>query len=97
MSKILLSLTLVCSLLPLRMVSADTTDGQALHKESCIECHMMPDHTAVYTRENRIVDSLHRLGGQVSACTQALNISWFPEEEKAVVDYLNATYYQFDE
>lgn len=74
---------------------ADVENGKALHDESCIDCHMMPDHTAQYTEKDRAVDSLHRLGGQVSACTQILNITWFPEDERDVVEYLNKEYYKF--
>ena len=76
-------------------IIADAENGQELHDESCIDCHMMPKHTALYTQEDRKVDSLHRLGGQVSACTQILNITWFPEDERDVVEYLNNHYYKF--
>ena len=75
---------------------ADVENGKTLHEENCTSCHLMADHSALYTRQDRKVDSLHRLGGQVSACTQALNIAWFPEDEKDVVEYLNATYYHFE-
>ena len=86
---------MICCLLLVSSVQADVENGKTLHAEKCVSCHMMPDHTVLYTRPERVVDSLHRLGGQVSACTQVLNISWFPEEEKDVVEYLNATYYKF--
>ena len=76
-------------------VIADVENGKELHDESCIDCHMMPEHTALYTQEDRNVDSLHRLGGQVSACMQILNITWFPEDERDVVEYLNNNYYKF--
>ena len=79
------------------LVSADVDKGKELHDESCLDCHMIGDHTELYTRKNRQVDSLPRLGGQVSRCTQILNITWFPEEEKDVVDYLNSQYYHFKE
>lgn len=75
------------------MVAND--NGKALHDESCIDCHMMSDHTALCTRQERKVDSLHRLGGQVSSCTQALDISLFPDEERDLVEYLNTEFYKF--
>ena len=87
--------TLIISYALTTAVYADAENGKELHDESCIDCHMMSDHTALYTNEQRKVDSLHRLGGQVSACTQILDISWFPEEEKDVVEYLNTEYYHF--
>jgi len=74
---------------------ADAENGKELHDESCLDCHMMEEHSALYISKERKVDSLHRLGGQVSACTQILNISWFPEEERDVVEYLDNQYYKF--
>ncbi|MFK5983838.1 MAG: hypothetical protein QM479_00215 [Pseudomonadota bacterium] len=93
MKKILASLTLVVASMPLSFISAD--DGKALHQEKCTQCHMMSNHSALYTREGRIVKNLGRLKGQVSMCTQNLNIEWFPEEEAEVVKYLNKEYYHF--
>jgi len=76
---------------------AETNEGKELHDESCISCHAVEDHTALYTSKTRKVDSLHSLGGQVSACTQALGVEWFPEDEKKVVKFLNEDYYKFSE
>jgi hypothetical protein len=73
----------------------DAENGAFLHGEHCVACHMMDDHEALYTRENRIVNERIRLNGQVSACVQALDLGWFPEEEKDVSEYLNQTYYAF--
>lgn len=86
---------LICAGLLTLSARADMQHGKTLHEENCTNCHIMADHTALYTRKDRKVDSLHRLGGQISACTQALDIAWFPEDEKDVVEYLNATYYHF--
>jgi hypothetical protein len=88
---------IVAALLALgtQTVSADTAEGKALHDAKCMNCHMMEDHTAMYTRADRKVDSIKALGGMVSACVQNLNVDWFPEDEKKVVDYINATWYKF--
>lgn len=75
----------------------DVENGAFLHAEHCVECHMMDNHEALYTRENRVVNERIRLNGQVSACVQVLDLGWFPEEEKDTAEYLNQTYYQFDE
>ena len=74
---------------------ADTSAGKKLHNEKCTGCHMMKDHTSLYTRKDHKVNSIKSLGGMVSTCAQNLNVGWFPEEEKEVVDYLNETYYKF--
>ena len=73
----------------------DVENGAFLHAEHCVECHMMDNHEALYTRENRVVNERIRLNGQVSACVQVLNLGWFPEEEKDTAEYLNQTYYHF--
>jgi hypothetical protein len=88
---------LLIGLLSATLAWAEVENGKELHEESCVECHMMSDHTALYTRRDRKVNSLHRLGGQVSACTQTLDIGWFPDEERDVVEYLNSRYYRFSE
>jgi hypothetical protein len=46
-------------------------------------------------RQDRKITSLPKLSGQVSRCAQAFSVDWFPEEEKAVVGYLNEKYYKF--
>jgi len=74
---------------------ADINNGEELHDEKCSTCHMMESHEALYTRKERVIKDLRGLGGQVSACTQNLNIEWFPDEEKDVVKYLNKKYYHF--
>ncbi len=80
------------ALLPLMVIA---NEGQELHDESCIACHIATHDTAFYMRDNRKVDTLPKLGGQVSRCAQNFRTGWFPDEEKAVVNYLNNTYYQF--
>ena len=75
----------------------DLDNGAFLHAEHCSECHSVPNHEALYTRENRVVQERLRLNGQVSACVQVFSLGWFPEEEQDVSAYLNATYYHFPE
>lgn len=90
---ILMAAVLTLAIAP---VSADDlAEGKALHDEKCLNCHMMDDHTQLYTRKDRKVDSLKSLGGFVSSCVQNLNIDWFPEDEHKVRDYINATWYKF--
>jgi hypothetical protein len=69
----------------------EAPDGQALHDARCLSCH----GTEVYTRENRKINSLSALSGQVSRCTQATGVKWFDDEHEAVVDYLNRRFYKF--
>ena len=93
MKKVLISTVSTVLLINQPVFSED--NGKVLHDDSCISCHMMSDHNALYTRENRVVKSKSRLSGQVSMCTQQLNVEWFPDEEKSVVEFLNNTYYKY--
>jgi hypothetical protein len=50
----------------------------------------------MYTRDNSKIQNHFSLKGQVSACANNLGTGWFPEEEAAVLDFLNTQYYKFD-
>ncbi len=71
--------------------AADIENGDDLHFTSCTGCH----DESVYTRENRRVSSLPRLGTQVRFCKDSLGLTWFDDEVEDVIEYLNKTYYHF--
>jgi hypothetical protein len=71
--------------------AADIENGDDLHFANCTGCH---DSTA-YTRDNRKVQSLARLGTQVRFCKDNLGLTWFDDEVDDVIGYLNKEYYHF--
>ena len=71
--------------------AADIENGDDLHFANCTGCH----DESVYTRDNRNVRSLERLGKQVRFCKDTLGLTWFDDEVEDVVEYLNKTYYHF--
>lgn len=71
--------------------AADIDNGDDLHFSNCTGCH----DASVYTRDNRLVKNLSRLGTQVRFCKDALELTWFDDEVEDVVGYLNETYYHF--
>jgi hypothetical protein len=73
------------------LAAADIENGDDLHFENCTGCH---DSTA-YTRDNRVVRSLPRLGAQVRFCRDNLGLTWFDDEVDDVMGYLNEKYYHF--
>jgi hypothetical protein len=77
--------------LALPAAAADIENGDDLHFENCTGCH---DET-VYTRENRTVQSMQRLGLQVEFCKDTLELTWFDEDVDDVVEFLNRNYYLF--
>jgi len=72
-------------------LAADVENGADLHFSNCTGCH---DESA-YTREDRKVNSLDRLGAQVRFCKDNLNLTWFDDEVDDVIEYLNQNYYHF--
>ena len=83
------SLALFCA--PVLVLAADIENGDELHFDNCIGCH----DESVYTRENRNVRSLERLGAQVRFCRDSIGLTWFDDEVDDVIGYLNQTYYHF--
>ena len=80
--------------------AADIEQGAKLHETNCKACHISMtggDGTLLYTRNNRRVDSLAKLEGQVRRCESNLELKWFEEDIKSVVTFLNKHYYQFPE
>ncbi len=73
---------------------AEKTEFDAKHfvNTKCVACH----DSTVYTRENRRVKSLERLESQVRRCDANLGTTLFDDDLISVVDYLNDTYYQFE-
>jgi len=73
-------------------VQADAANGAELHQNNCARCH----DAAFYTREDRRVQSLARLGTMVRLCKDNLGIVWFDDEVDDVIEYLNQEYYKFE-
>lgn len=66
--------------------------GESLHADKCTSCH----GTEVYTREDRRINSLASLEGQVKHCMKAAaKADWTASETDSVVEYLNTKYYKF--
>ncbi len=92
----LLSMAFASTALVATSALADVENGKELHQEKCMTCHMVGgDHTVLYQDGKRKMKDFSRLKGQVSMCLQNLNIEWFPDEEKDVIEYLNKQYYHF--
>ncbi len=67
-------------------------DAASLHQKNCVACH----GSEVYTREDRMVDSLAGLETQVRRCDAALELRWFDEDIAAVTSFLNDRFYGFE-
>lgn len=72
--------------------------GRELHQENCISCHqakMGGDGSAIYTREDRRIDSYEALNNQVRRCKTSLGVPWPEHQIEDVITYLNETFYKF--
>jgi len=69
----------------------DIGNGSELHLESCTGCH----DSAIYTRADRKVQNLPKLGTQVRFCKDNLGITWFDDKVDDVIGFLNQNYYHF--
>ena len=74
------------------LFAVDIENGEDLHFEDCTGCHQ----EEVYTRENRVVESLERLRLQVRFCKDTVGAQWFDEDVEDVTEFLNRNYYHFD-
>ncbi len=71
--------------------AADVKNGDKLHADKCTKCH----DSSIYTRANKRVKTLPKLGTQVRMCKNNLGITWFDDEVEDVTVFLNKNYYHF--
>ena len=100
-----LALAVLTTLLPGAMVFAadNAVDPYAAGRKlvgdsKCEACHIGKvggNGSAIYTRSDRRVTTKSKLLPQIQRCSTELNLALFPEDEAAIADYLNATYYKF--
>lgn len=91
--RFLLSLALVTlAVAGMNAQADDTVDAKALFDQNCTSCH----GSEVYTREDRRINSLDALHGQVRMCEQNLGLTWFDDQVDAVTALLNREYYNFE-
>ena len=65
--------------------------GKTLHDPYCLKCH----NSGMYTRRNRIVNSMPALESRVKRCETNSASHWNTKEIDTVIEYLNSKYYQF--
>jgi cytochrome c5 len=86
------------SLLILLMPSAyaaslpgDSADGKRLYDANCMGCH----DTSVFTRKDRVVQSLDALQKQLASCTHMAKKGFSASETQNLLKYLNDQFYHF--
>lgn len=89
MNRIILMIT--CLLFTPLAQAADIKRGEKLHNDRCMRCH----GNEVYTRGDRRIKSLDKLGAQVRFCKNQTGVMWFDDEVDDVIHYLNQSFYKF--
>ena len=89
---------LCVSLLILLMPSAyaaslpgDSADGKRLYDANCMGCH----DTSVFTRKDRLVQSLDALKKQLVSCSHMAEKKFSASEMQDLLKYLNDQFYDF--
>lgn len=80
--------------------AADFESGRELHDANCVNCHAQMlggDGTAIYTREDRKMESFATLNKQVRRCRDSLGMEWPEDQIQDVIHYLNQSFYKFKE
>ncbi len=82
------------------MLFGDPEKGASTHDAKCAGCHVTQfgdDGSSVYIREDRIVNSIEGLMGQVARCNQMTKTGLDGGQLDDVISYLNESHYEFGE
>jgi hypothetical protein len=69
----------------------DSDEGKRLHDANCMSCH----DTGIYTRKDRLVQSLDALKKRLGDCSHMANKEFSAIEKQSLIKYLNDQFYQF--
>ena len=92
--KSILDVSLLILLMPSAYAASlpgDSADGKRLHDANCMGCH----DTGIYTRNDRVVQSLDALKKQLASCTHMAKKVVSASETQDLLKYLNDQFYHF--
>jgi len=69
----------------------DSVDGKRLHDANCMGGH----DTGIYTRKDRLVQSLDALKKRLGNCSHMAKKEFSAIETQNIIKYLNDQFYQF--
>jgi mono/diheme cytochrome c family protein len=73
--------------------SGDAANGETLYKSNCFTCH----NPSIHTRPDKIIFSKKALRNRVEFCEGNAGLSWTSQQIDDVAEYLNQTYYKYDD
>ena len=86
-SSLILLLTTVCA----ASSPGDSANGKRSYDANCVGCH----DASVFTRKDRVVQSLNALKEQLASCTHMANKEFSESETQDLLKYLNDQFYHF--
>ena len=86
-SLLILLMTSVCA----ASLPGDSADGKRLYDANCMGCH----DTSVFTRKDRVVQSLDALKKQLASCAHMAKKEFSESETQGLLKYLNDQFYHF--
>jgi hypothetical protein len=92
--KSILGVSLLILLMPSAYAASlpgDSAEGKRLHDANCMGCH----DTSVFTRKDRLVQSLDALKKQLASCTHMSKKEFSASETQDLLKYLNDQFYHF--
>ena len=92
--KSILGVSLLIMLMPSAYAASlpgDSADGKRLHDANCMGCH----DTSVFTRKDRLVQSLDALKKQLASCSHMAKKEFSASETQDLLKYLNDQFYHF--
>ena len=84
-------LILLTTLSAYAALPGDSAEGKRLHDANCMGCH----DTGIYTRKDRLVQSLDALKKQLGSCSHMAKKEFSATETQNIIKYLNGQFYQF--
>ena len=69
----------------------DSADGKRLYDANCMGCH----DTSVFTRKDRVVQSIDALKEQLASCTHMANKKFSESETQNLLKFLDDQFYHF--
>jgi len=86
-SLLVLLMTTTCA----ASLPGDSAGGKRLYDANCIGCH----DTSVFTRKDRVVQSLDDLKKQLASCAHMAKKEFSESETQGLLKYLNDRFYHF--
>lgn len=86
------SVVIVLSSSAYAALSGDSANGKRLHDANCLTCH----DTSVYTRKDRLVQSMEALEHQLGGCSHMAQKQFSASQTQDIIKYLNNQFYHFN-